>query len=324
MAQHFIRWLTAAVVAVAACATPTDPVPPNQPQARAGHVLVYNADQQSIVMFGGFAGDTFHSDVWRLSQGRWTRLAKDAPFAARTWQTVVFDPVRQNYVLFGGKTADRVPFGDTWLWDGYEWAEYKGAAPPARSHHTAVYDERRDVIVVFGGEANGRLMNDTWEWNGDEWRKIDVVGPPPRAAHMSAYDPLRRIVIVAGGVHPDNKTRLQDTWAWNGRTWIRLPDLPQPKALGSAVGTKGGVVVFGGWSEGFVPRQDTWQLTLDGWQPVPGVGPSARSGAALVFLPDRQAMILSGGLNDRFEAMNDAWYHQDDDGWQTKPAMFLR
>ena len=328
-------WL-AIVLAAAGCAAtlPADkaavtrtPTPsrdqPMGPQARAGHVLTYDAAGQRVLLFGGYAGPTLHRDIWQMREGQWSQLAPAAPFAPRVWQSIVFDPIRKNYVMFGGKTSDRVPFGDTWLWDGRRWSEVEGDGPPPRSHHTSVFDPHRGVVVLFGGDGGEvRLLNDTWEWTGTAWQKMEATGPSPRAAHMSAYDPARRMVIVAGGVAPDNKTRLQDTWGWDGSSWTRLADLPRPCALGSAVGTSDGMLIFGGWSDGFTPHQDTWRLDSQGWRAVEGSRPPARSGAALVFLPDRGASILAGGIDGQFDALADAWFFNGQN-WVTKPAMFF-
>ena len=323
--------VVASITSVTGCATPTPQTEPATlqqtktatPPARAGHVLTYDAARQRILLFGGFEGSTFYRDIWQLAQGQWTQLAPDTPFEPRTWQTIVFDPTRQNYVMFGGKTAERVPFGDTWLWDGVRWTEYAGQGPSARSHHTTVFDPHRGVAVLFGGDGQSRLLNDTWEWTGEQWRKIETSGPSPRAAHMSAYDPNRKMVVVAGGVAPDNKTRLQDAWGWDGRSWTRLADLPQPCALGSAVGTSDGVLIFGGWSKGFTPHNVMWRLGPDEWQTVAESQPPPRSGAAFVFLPDRGAAILSGGLDGAFEALSDAWFFTDTT-WASKPAAALQ
>lgn len=317
--------LAAAALAIAltACTAPTAveaPLP--APVARAGHAMWFDA-REGLVLFGGYAGQQFFNDTWAARDRRWFPRLAEAPFVARSWQTLAFDPRRRMTVMFGGKDDARNAFGDTWvLVRGKRWREHRGPAPAARSHHTAVHDPARRVVVLFGGDAGGTLFGDTWEFDGKRWRQVARDGPPPRAAHMSAYDPVRGLVIVAGGVAADNETRRDDTWGWDGLRWHRLPDLPRPLALASAAGTDEGVVLFGGWSEGFVPVAHTLVLDMHGWQEADAAGPGARAGAAASFLPEDGVVLLVGGLDAGFAALGDAWLF--DGRWQREDALALR
>lgn len=276
------------------------------PVPQMGHVLIAKS-QGKMVLFGGFAGETIFGSVSRLSDAGWQLVDESTPFADRTWYTATVYGRDRTVLVFGGKTMSRQPFGETWTWRNGRWRQFEGAGPKARSHHTAVYDSERDVVVLVGGDGGDTLLSDIWEWDGDAWEQAKASGPAPRAAHMSAYDPLGKQVVVAGGVAPDNETRLQDSWGWDGERWRQLPDLPSPRALGAAASDDEGMLIFGGWREGFTPVSETLRLTGEGWSVVTGDGPPPTAAAALTFDEHRRLLVLSGGMDEAFQARDDIW-----------------
>jgi len=292
------------------CAKQPSKLPNSLPQAQMGHTIVHDENDNRL-LFGGFADETIFSKVWGSSEQNWQVIDNATPVADRTWYSVTPFIGKNESLVFGGKTMNREPLDETWIWKDSTWRRYEGPGPSARSHHTAVFDRARNVIVLFGGDNNDTLLNDVWEWNGVSWQEINAQGPAIRAAHMSGYDPQRKLVIIAGGVAPDNETRLQDVWGWNGEKWQRLPELPSPRALGAASGDNDGVVLFGGWRDGFKPVSETLRLTSEGWQIIDGSGPPPTAAATLSWDEDGDVMILSGGMDDAFQALDDIWVLED-------------
>lgn len=324
MSRKLSWWVPPVALVLQACTAPTAvETPTAAPDARAGHSLWLDR-RDGLLLFGGFSGERFFNDAWAARDRRWYPRVAEAPFAARSWQTLTFDPQRRATVMFGGKDNARNPYGDTWIYRRGKWREHRGTtAPGARSHHTAVHDPARRVVVLFGGDGGDGLNDDTWEWDGKRWRRMSHdEGPSPRAAHLSAYDPVRGLVIVAGGVAPDNQTRLRDAWGWDGLRWHKLPELPRPLALASAAGTSEGVLLFGGWTEGFTPVANTVLLDMHGWNDVDAPGPAARAGAAAAYLPEAEGVLMIGGLDEAFAALDDAWLF--DGAWHREDALALR
>jgi Galactose oxidase, central domain len=97
--------------------------PNPNPGARFGHRMKYDDATQSIVMFGGQAGNMFLNDTW-FWNGAWTqcgnlngcnRLAPTARFSLG----MAYDRLNQREVVYAGGTSSGSPnaYPDTWLWD---------------------------------------------------------------------------------------------------------------------------------------------------------------------------------------------------------------
>jgi hypothetical protein len=299
------------------------------PRPRTGHSVVYDAERDRMIVFGGLDEGTFHfwNEVWAYSFGKdpaWALLAPEGgPPAARCQQYAVHDALRGRLVVCGGiGDLEAPPLTDTWsltLSPPMRWVELHplGAAPPPRTGATVVHDPLRDRMVLFGG-FSGSFLNDAWELDlpGEmEWRPLVAAGNPPsaRVGTSGVYDPVRDRILLFGGLD-ESRAFLSDVWA--------LPLTPGPEwsplqPSGVAPAGRGGhaaiydaprdrMLVFGGDGGYDEARHqsliynDTWALDLaasPAWRELSLTGgpPSARYDCTMTVDPGRSRLVIYGG-----------------------------
>lgn len=140
------------------------------PEPRYGHKMVYDEDNDVIVLFGGFDGSNYFNDtwIWEGNTATWSKInTKNMP-SSRCNHAMTYDRVSKKVLLFGGKTLSDVPLNDLWEWDGSEWnllIEHVEHAPPKpRYGHGFVYDKKRNKTILFGGKGSDETFQDTWEF----------------------------------------------------------------------------------------------------------------------------------------------------------------
>jgi hypothetical protein len=216
----------------------------------------------------------------------------------------------------------------------------KRRAPPAlgaRNAHAMAYDAARGRVTLFGGADEGSVRGDTWGWDGKRWQQLATEGPPPRTFPVMAYDSAHARVLLFGGnrvlfgTDPAAPTLLRDLWAWDGRKWVELSDgTGGPSARAEACGgydeARHRLVVFGGYEKtGKTTTRlgDTWEWDGTAWARVADTGPTARSGAAMSYVPalaGRPAgMVLFGGSTGTPPPPGDTW-HWDGRHWTSLPG----
>ena len=212
------------------------------PGPRAGPVLVYDPDNNGVIMFGG--AKVVHqpdgtnptvslADTWLWNGKRWEQLDVQGP-PARSAAMAVYDSLQHTVVLFGGSGPQGIGqglyFQDTWTWDGRQWQEQHPVhSPNPRMRAGMAFDERHGVVVMFGGEGE-TTYTATWTWDGSDWTLQDPATVPP-ARHLAgmAYDAARGLTVLFGGSL--GAARLNDTWTWDGANWTMQP-APAPAASG--------------------------------------------------------------------------------------------
>lgn len=148
------------------------------PSPRWGHSMVYDPQNQRVVLFGGF--DAQHrplNDLWVYTSGEGT------PFMEVDEET---GESTTNY-LDGGTWTEVTAFTDP------ERPQPRGGASMV---YCGGYDYDRAIaeysatdkkmIVLFGGTDGNNYFNDTWVYDGSRWTLVNPVGeqsqsPEPRA-----------------------------------------------------------------------------------------------------------------------------------------------
>lgn len=175
------------------------------PGARGTHLLAYDGNTNSVLLFGGAA----NADTWLWNGTSWSKPVVTTSPPARSSFGMAWDPERRHVVVFGGSTADGLQ-SDTWTWNGSTWLNRTPTrAPSRRLDFPMVYDANEKKIVVVDGFFAGGFADDSWLWDGVTWAPIDQLAnrPIPRSGHGLAYDVNRKASVLFGGT--DFYT---DTW----------------------------------------------------------------------------------------------------------------
>ena len=314
------------------------------PVPRSGHVAIYDATRNRMVMFGGqISGTTVANDAWALSLGAgpptWSLVSQFSQRpTARFSAAAAYDQAGDRLILFGGLFTPGAGdlFNDTWVLplNGGNWTQLSpsGTVPIARRDHSMIFAGGK--AFVFGGwNYPSGTLNDVQVLTlspTPAWSRITPAGPTPgvRSGHRAIYDAPRDRMVIFGG---ESGNVFDDTWALplsGTPTWALLDDTRRyvnvPRSYFAMVNAGGAMVVFGGENPDF--RNDTARLDLTAmpaWQPVnPATKPSARGGLDGIFDAPRNRVLIFGGFDPNYVSypqgfLNDVHeYSPGADAWQ--------
>ena len=136
------------------------------PDYRSRHVMVYDAVNGRIHMYGGQTpGGVETQDNW-VYDGAWTDLGAGGP-SARQNMRMSYDSGCGSVLLYGGD-KDGTTYDDLWQWDGSSWSMIAaGSAPGTRSQGSADYFPPEDALVMFGGHDGVSAVGTTWRYGCD-------------------------------------------------------------------------------------------------------------------------------------------------------------
>jgi hypothetical protein len=196
--------------------------PATKPLGREGLRMAYDADDDRIILFGGWGAA---AETWEYDYGSnsWSIVSTASVPAARTGHCLAYDSKSDRIVLFGGGDTSLVLKNDTWAFDrgNSTWTRmYPSVAPPPTYYMGCAYDGQSDRVVMFGGASpnDTTRVNTTWAYDleSNNWtQKNPPATPTPRSAMQMAYDAESdRIVLFAGytGAHND------ETWWYDLET----------------------------------------------------------------------------------------------------------
>lgn len=245
--------------------------PPAKPWPRVGHAMVYDAQSDRTILFGGYYPPAL-DDTWAYDYetNTWTVLSPPSRPSARYGHAMAYDAQSDRIILFGGSRYG--PYNnETWAYDfeSSTWTKMSPVTgPSARAGHAMVYDAQSDRIILFGGETAYETYSDgTWayDFEADAWTDLRPgSSPPPRAYHGMVFDAQSRAAVLYGGWPSSG-----GTWAYapGSNTWIQLRTPTEPTrraehAMAYDVQSDQ-IVLFGGWS-GYV-MGETWSIALDAY-----------------------------------------------------------
>jgi hypothetical protein len=235
------------------------------PRARHGASLVYDANRQRVVMYGGRSGawpnEALLTDTWEWDGHAWTKVADTGP-PARVHQSMAFDRARRVTVLYGGfDISTQKELRDIWEWNGNAWA----AAPAGVSSGVAAgvaYDERTSALHLLTRDGAGYFM-DTWNGSALVRRAAPVPScvSSPVSLSQSRGGLLSAAYCAAASA--------MQTWRLEGERWVQMPgaqpDGPRINAAMAYDRDRDRVVLFGGEGLAGGSFSDTWEWDGANW-----------------------------------------------------------
>lgn len=210
------------------------------PIARSSHTALYDATNNRMIIFGGFApSSNYFSDVWVLSNANgvggtpaWTSVpaSQDVglfafPFG-RTMHGAVYDATANKMAFFPGSGQSSNPPNDSWVLENAnglggtaQWRRHypTGGTPTTGNSYSAVYVAAGQRAVLFGGN---RIMtpfdrlSDVWVMTNAvtggasaAWTQLTPTGSVPVVVlHSAVYNTAGDRMIVFGGQTNSGRT----------------------------------------------------------------------------------------------------------------------
>jgi N-acetylneuraminic acid mutarotase len=267
----------------------TNMTPSNAPAPRGMSAFAYDPPSGSFVLFGGFDADSnFFNDTWSYNLGlnSWQNLSPVQHPDMTDASAYAYDSAQQEMILFPVFNLSNIAspvFNETWSYDSSanNWSNLEASnAPEIGIGGSAAYDSQSDKLVLFGGVnfASGANSNETWSYDftTNNWTNLTTVQSPPALLYTTmAYDSESDRVIMFGGIYQDS--------------------------MGNNI-----------------PLNDTWSYDFDSntWTNMsPASSPHERLGAASVYDPVSDQVIIFGGANET-GAYDDLWaYDYNSNSW---------
>ncbi len=203
----------------------------DHPAARGRTMMVYDAYDRYILLFGGNAGGgVLLNDEWAFSAGNWTAVGNlsSARPAPRAGAMLAYDPATSSAILFGGFDAS-ASLGDTWSYQNGTWTNLTsglGVAPGPRRLGGMTYDAADGYLLLVNGYNNGYL-GDEWTFASGAWTEISPRGAPLATfSEVLVYDPVDGYVLYFSGDAAQGV--VSSTLAYSNGAWTLLISPTQP------------------------------------------------------------------------------------------------
>ena len=256
-------------------------------------------------------------ELWAWDGIQWTLLNADPQGLGPVWRNfagAAFDSKRNRLVVYGGVQDRNSRMEETWEWDGQNWTQFQVSGPGFREGAAMAYDAARGKTILFGG-ANEKfeILGDTWAWDGAQWTQVSTTGPAPRFPSAIVYDSAREKVLLFSGhfVSASDYINFSDFWEWDGTSWREIiveGEKPGLRNIATAVfhSRNENVLLLGGGDESFL--SDMWSWDGTSWSQISESGAPARSGLGGAYDPQRNRLVVFGGVDKPGgTAITDTW-----------------
>ena len=283
----------------------TQNTPATSPSPSAQGAVAFMDSSNTAVLFGGITTEKWLNETWIWNGQTWHQVFPTNSPPAREKLTMAYDASRGKVILFGG-VMDKTLFNDTWVWDGQDWQLVDAVhKPPARCCHGMAYDSVNKNVVIYGGldPVKNIFLSDVWAWNGLDWTEITCCDLPQMSGHAMIDFPVKNEIIAV-------QTAGYGTWSWDGNKWMNLNiESPPHRSEGRlAYDSKHNWAIFFGGIANNQFLNDTWVFDGQKWSLLAlSNGPSPRYGHIMFYDPNREAVILFGGIGNNNARFGDTW-----------------
>lgn len=197
------------------------------PLPRRDHQMVYDADRQVVLVYGGWDDSTTaFTDLWEWNGVYWLQRFGLQPPGSSNMGTLVYESLRDTTVVFGGYggTPGTAPTGQVWEFDGAQWQNVPRIGGPTRLVGAcAAYAADRYEVVVFGGL-------DGPQWRGTQVFRVVTGTTAANAPHRPGCAGPGGVptVVGSGGSRPV----LGETWTLQASGMPFQPPYPIFMMLG--------------------------------------------------------------------------------------------
>lgn len=248
--------------------------PYNNPSPRYHPGMVFDIEEEKVILFGGTSTSGFLSDTWifDFQDNQWTQIFPENQPQSGADSSLIYDRINNRTIMFGAFINSGVYLDETWAfyYRNTTWIKLDTEnKPSARYGAGFIYDTFNNKGILFGGRGTTH-KNDTWLFDPitDSWTEIVLEdAPESRYWHEMVYDQVNYKIVLFGGNNPNTigKSR-NDTWIYNcnENQWLEINSINVPSARVShamvydTLNRK--VILFGGVSTSNLnsPYNDTW------------------------------------------------------------------
>lgn len=155
----------------------------NGPSKRHGAAMAYDAENRTILLFGGGTVDHQYGEnsgeTWRWCGEKWSKLEIEQPPGVFN-ASMVYNKERNELFRFGGWNG-RSRINELWLFCNLTWNKVDvDNGPLARNHSAIAYDEFNKRIILFGGHDGENVFGDLWQFKYPIWEKLSEIQPMTR------------------------------------------------------------------------------------------------------------------------------------------------
>ncbi len=208
------------------------------PTGRSDSAVAYDPEDNYVLMYGGYNGTSYLSDLWAYypQNETWLQFPRSnlPPLADARMH---YETRNHVFVMFGGNnnlstTEAYNHYNTTWIFtpSTRSWSKANPPiSPPARDYAQFAYNPDYELFMLQGGYDDGVALGDTWLYSyiTDTWVQLHPpASPPARFAGVMEYaSSIRTFVLFGGGI---NNTALNDTWAFQYTPITKITiDAPQ-------------------------------------------------------------------------------------------------
>jgi N-acetylneuraminic acid mutarotase len=204
------------------------------PARRLNSAMVYDSDNQLIILFGGnsITAGWELDDTWiyDIQTNSWSLSYSITRPPGRSDHAMAYDPNTKKTILFGGMrdVGDTTYLlNDTWAFD-YEtdtWTELEPTIAPQERYGTRmIYNSVDNKIVLYGGNSFNNMTDDSQLWtfnvNTTTWEPLNSgESSGARYWYGLSFNANQNELIVFGGTGLGMEVAQQsDTWVYSFNT----------------------------------------------------------------------------------------------------------
>lgn len=251
------------------------------PEPRTFASLVYDEDEQRIVLFGGnkvlFGNKKnpakMFGDTWEFKGGNWRKLEISESPEPRAEAAIAYDSLEKRIILFGGYklvNGKVRKLNDTWELKGDKWERLNDSFISPRNGAALSFDKKLKKVVLFGGSTPdkeyGEKTGETWVLEGGAWRNLKIEQPANIFNSNMVFDEKSKQTFRFGGWN--GTERINETWIFKDQAWTKLNLKTNPPARNHSAMVYDSnlkqVILFGG-HDGEKIFGDLWVFKKGNW-----------------------------------------------------------